>query len=311
MNEVSPLKSLYSPSFPTESEKGTQAVMAVIARQGELDARIEETKALLPSNTPVEAVFGVLDRYRKGHVADTDLWQFAQEVGSPVPFSGICALIREVQHGVKHKNVFSGRLSMREVGLMVLPKFSEECDALQRATCDEEVKSMLYILRFSEPCPGCGTRVQRDADAAGCPNVSCPLCRTIFRCFTVVGNTNTFWPAEADRLIDAGLPSATQLNLFRLIEASAASAEENERQRKRLQLCHVDGLLNMLHHAFSMISTRKSYFTITDLRRALFQYKHWSTERELQLIWDRYAGGSNEVNLAAFTQQLRPTVGSI
>jgi hypothetical protein len=127
----------------------------------------------------------------------------------------------------------------------------------------------------------------------------------------VVGDTNLLWPAEADRLFDAGLPSSTQLNLFHLIEASAASAEEHERQRKRLQLCAVDGTLNMIHLAFSQIATGKSYFTLSDLRRALFQYKHWATERELQLIWDRYAGSSSEVTLSAFTHQLMPTVGRI
>ena len=33
-------------------------------------------------------------------------------------------------------------------------------------------------LRKSEPCPTCGTRAQRDEDAAGCPTVTCPVCRS-------------------------------------------------------------------------------------------------------------------------------------
>merc|ERR1719171_2730549 len=62
----SPLKPLYSPSFPAEPD--FRAVLAVIARQGELDVHVEETKALLPNNLPIETIFGILDRYRKGHV---------------------------------------------------------------------------------------------------------------------------------------------------------------------------------------------------------------------------------------------------
>lgn len=46
-----------------------------------------------------EAVFEYLDRYKKGYVADTDVWQVLHEDGSPGPvsFTGVCALFRELK----------------------------------------------------------------------------------------------------------------------------------------------------------------------------------------------------------------------
>merc|ERR1719171_3078007 len=111
---------------------------------------------------------------------------------------------------------------------------------MNKATSDEEAQSQMYILRHTEPCPGCGARTQRDADAAGCPNVTCPVCGSLFRCFTVKGN------ADLNDAYNMGLGASTQYQLCRLVEATAASAEENEQLRKRLSLRCASGLLSLL-----------------------------------------------------------------
>lgn len=47
---------------------------------------------------------------------------------------------------------------------------------------DPKELSERYIMYYTVPCPGCGARVQRDAESGGCPSVKCPCCMTTFRC---------------------------------------------------------------------------------------------------------------------------------
>mmetsp|Transcript_146577 Transcript_146577/g.408363 ORF Transcript_146577/g.408363 Transcript_146577/m.408363 type:complete len:644 (-) Transcript_146577:209-2140(-) len=289
-----------------------QAVLAVIERQGQLDHHIEETKGFLPSNTPVEAIFGLLDSGHKGFVTDTDLWQFSQKLGR-LPFSSIFALIREIQNGRYHDaNFVRGQLSLREVGALVHRKGTIEHEAMDASTTDHDAKSSLYIMRFTEPCPGCGSRIQRDADATGCPNVTCPVCHRSFQCYTLMGDIGAGGQphpvTDTDHLFHATLPSTVQQDLFRIIEAHATAADEIEGLRKQLMLTHADSLLT---DTFNAISGGKHFFTFVDLRRVLFQYKYWASERELELIWHRYARSADKVTLAGYAQQLQPVMSRV
>jgi len=52
----------------------------------------------------------------------------------------------------------------------------------------QEICSLLYLWRYTDPCPDCGVRVQRTFDSSGCPTVRCPVpgCGRSFYCATVV-----------------------------------------------------------------------------------------------------------------------------
>jgi len=287
-----------------------QAVLALVERQGQLDQHIEEIKGCLPAATPIETIFGILDFNRKGYVTDTDLWQFAQKFGR-LPFSSIFTLIREIQNGRHHDTNFAhGQLSLREVGVLMHKKGTQEHQAMDASTTDEEAQSSLYVQRFTEPCPGCGIRIQRDADAAGCPNVTCPVCRKSFQCYTLMGDVDARGQphpvTDTGHLFNASLPNTVQHDIYRIIEVSAGAADEVEGLRKQLTLTRSE---HMLSDTFAAISGGKHCFTFIDLRKVLFEHKFWSSERELQLIWQRYARGADHVTLAGFAAQLQPVMG--
>lgn len=306
-------RALEKPITATRLTPDLQSVLQVIERQGQLDGHIEEVKTFLPPTTPLEAIFGMLDIDKKDHISDTDLWHFAQKFGR-LPFSTIFALIREIQNSRQHDPGFiAGQLSLREVGVLVHKRGTLEHEAMDGSSQDHEARSSLYVMRYTEACPGCGLRIQRDADATGCPNVTCPSCRKTFQCFTTMGDTHVIGrgidnPTNTDHMFQVSLPMSVQQDVYRIIEASANSADEIEGLRKQLTLAHSPHLVG---DAFNLISGGKKFFTFVDLRRVLFQYKYWSSERELQLIWHRYARGSDKVTSQAFTQQLEPVMGKV
>jgi len=287
-----------------------QVVLEFMERQGQLDHHLEDTKALLPNNIPVEAVYGMLDTDHKGYVTDRDIWHFAQRFGYNLPFSSVFALIMELQNARSHDPGFiKGQLSLREVGVIIHNKGTLDHEALDSSTSDQEARSNLYVMRYTEPCPGCGFRIQRDADAAGCPNVMCPVCRKTFHCTVVMGDRDHNGVirdiTDTDHLFYTALSSDEQALVYRIIEASAMAADEMETLRKQVSLVHSGYFVDV----FNAISGGKNFFTFVDLRRALFEYKYWSSEHELQLIWHRYAHKADQVNFATFKQQLDPIMG--
>jgi len=277
-------------------------VLRVMHRQAGADVRLEDAKALLPYGLALEGAFATLDRYRKGYISDTDLWQLAQDFGGPTPFGSFVALVNEVQLRRPPSSAAKpGRLSLRELGLLALPLGSRESDAVLHSGNDEEARNLLYILRHSEACPGCGARAQRNADAAGCPTVSCPICGTLFRCFCVVGDAPFDVPNAECPLSWSG-----RYHLSRLVDTAALIADELEKDRRQLELmpgCDLAGLSSV----FNLFAESSGSLQMGDLRRAFFGKGVLIAEQELSLLWRRYKpDGGLGVSFAEFARQLKP-----
>jgi len=275
-----------------------------MVRQGASDAKAEAAKALMPGGCPLEPVVGALDVLRKGYVVDTDLWRLVQDFGGTASFGSVSALVHEVQLRRRYDQVvLPGRLSLREVGALVFPVGSREYEAVGSATSDAEAKSMLYLLRYSEPCPGCGVRVQRDADAAGCPSVVCPICGTPFRCFCIMGDACAGDPQDPTG--EAPLSPSTRYRLYRLVSAAARAAHDIEFDRKILSL--MQGFdVRALSDIFGHIAGGQLSFAATDLRRVLAEQCVSFSEEELGHVWRRYAPqGGATVAFPDFVRQLK------
>jgi len=305
-----------SPHVPPHASRAFQeghrreavtAVLRLMALQGQLDMQVEDAKALIAPTVQLESIFSLLDRFHKGYIADTDLWQFTQDFGSTLSFSSVRALVDEVQLRRAKLEPCSvpGRLSLRDLGIVIHPAGSREYEAMNAAVNDEEARSINYLLRFSEPCPGCGFRVQRDADCEGCPSVRCPVCGVSFRCFMAVGD------CISNCLTSTPLAVSAQYHVFRLVETTCRSAEELERSRK--QLAHLPGhdVLSTLSDVFAHMTKGRHSITITDVHGALLEHNLHSSEQELQLLWHRIApDGSTGVSFADFAHQLKPRAGA-
>lgn len=280
-------------------------VLHVMGRQASLDAHVEDAKSLMPADFELEAVFGSLDRFHKGYVADSDLWQLVQDFGGSTPFGCLCTLVHEVQLRRHYeKVVLPGRLSLREVGTLLFKLGTNEYEAMGAAHSDNEAKSILHLLKHSEPCPSCGMRVQRDGDSAGCPTVTCPSCAASFRCHIVVGDA----PHTAAQ--STPLSVSTQYQLNRLVDVAARAADDLDRDRKKLTtLPGYD--VSTLSDIFNHISDGQLSFKIEDLRRTFLVQSIPITEHELNVLWHRFApskGEHNEgkVTFPDFARQLKP-----
>lgn len=234
-------------------------------------------------------------------------------------------LIREVQQSLPpHGRITPGRLSLRELAEVLLPRFDEKGAhrSLRTTQSDDEARSMLYVISFTEPCPGCGARVQRDSDAGGCANVVCPNCMANFRCVTTMGegmsngeaqDMNLLGVVDKDKLrerLDQGIcaiPASSTWQLCRLLVTAVEAAEESERLRKGLALSTLDSVGCLLTDAFAMLSQGRLCFAHVDLRRCLAECGITPTPNESRLMWHRYAGEEPAgVNFAEFNKQLRP-----
>jgi len=250
-----------------------QVPLEFMARQGQLDHHLEDIKALLPNSIPVEAVYGMLDTDHKGFVTDRDIWHFVQRFGCNLPFSSVFALIMELQNSRSHDPGFiKGQLSLREVGVLIHNKGTLDYQALDSSTTDQDARSQLYVMRSM------GVRDPSD----------------------VIRNTS-----GTDPLFYTPLSADEQVLVYRIIETSARAADEMETMRKQLSFVHSTNFVDV----FNAISGGKNFFTFVDLRRFLFEYKHWSSEHELQLIWHRYARKAEQVDFTAFKRQLDPLMG--
>lgn len=298
----------------TEAEEPSSQTLRAMARQAEFDAQLEDAKALLPRGCALEAMFSMLDRGHKGYLSDMDLWQFDQDFGGPTSFASFCSLVSEVRLVRQAKQPWQppssdqgadaalpGRLSLRDLGLVIYPSGSQEYDALRAADSDDEAKSILYLLRNSDPCPGCGLRAQRNADAAGCPSVTCPACGTAFRCFSVVRDGVPLSAPQAEPV-----PAAARHQLHRLLSSAARLADALETDRRRLAQrltsfgCSLGGV-------FSAIAGGRSVLGAADLRRALLRCGLQLPEHELGLLWRRYSPpGATAVEPWDFARQLQP-----
>lgn len=288
--------------------RATRTILEAVMVQADCDAQVEEAKAAMPPGTSLEGIFNMLDRFRKGYLTDTDLWQYTQDFGGTATYAGCVAAIHEVQlHRLPDRVSIPGRLNLRELGSLVLPAGSTEHEAVCAAVSDAEALSILYLLKHSEPCPRCGIRIQRDADSTGCPSVTCPVCRTSFRCFITMGDYSYYENGLAK------LPIGVQYSLYRLLDVAAHAAEEVEHARKQISFLPGSDVLGHLSDAFSYIADGRRAFLMGDLRRALFSQDFLPSEQHLGLVWRRYAGPRQEgilsgieVNFSDFLRQLKP-----
>lgn len=289
-------------------------VLNAMMVQADCDAQVEDAKAALPPNVSLESVFDTLDRFRKGYLTDTDLWQYTQDFGGTATYGGCCAAIHEIQlRRLLDRGSTPGRLNLRELGSMVLPVGAMEHEAVCAAVSDAEALSILYLLKHSEPCPRCGIRVQRDADSTGCPSVTCPVCATTFRCYALMGDPYGYGYGAYASPSNAPLAVGVQYSLFRLLDVAAHTAEEIERARKQISFLPGSDLLGHLSEAFAYIADGRRNFLMGDLRRALFSQDFLPSEQQLGLLWRRYAGPRQadvlsgvEVNFSDFMRQLKP-----
>jgi len=280
-------------------------VLKIVAQQAEIDARVEDAKALIPTGTPLEMLFDACDRFQKGYVADTDLWQVCNAFGSKTTFGQMCSLVKEVQlRRPRDLGSSPGRLSFREFATLMLPTGTHEHQAMCLASSDSEARSVAYLLRYSEPCPCCGMRVQRDADSAGCPSVKCPVCGTSFRCYKVVGDRFTT-PSSV-------LPVATRYHLYRLLDTAAFTAAEAEHGRRQLQLLPGGDVLCNLSAVFAHLAGGRLAVPMHDLRRAMIDHDILLSEQEFDLLRHRYVKPTvpatmfSEVTFSEFVRQLSP-----
>lgn len=275
-------------------------VLDAIVQQAKLDVQVEQAKALIPVDVSLESIFHTLDRFHKGYIADTDFWSFGQQFGGQTSFGHLCVLLHEIQ--LRRPRDFSsvtGRLSFREFGSFLVAAESIEQEVLNAATSDEEARTMVYLLRNSEPCPSCGMRIQRDADAAGCPTVTCPICGSSFRCFAVCSDYAQHLPP---------LSLSVQYQLCRLLDTAALAAAEMESTRKQLGQCTLSGdVLCTLSAAFTHIADGRMSLSPMSLRRAFIEHDIFASEQELSMLRNRYLKkGAVEVTFAEFTRQLTP-----
>lgn len=304
-----------SPWRPSPSERqadgrlrAAEAVLKAIAKQGQLDAKVEAAKTNVQATASLEGIFCMLDRLRKGYVTDTDLWQFSQDFGASTAFGAICALVREVQWRCAASGASpsaltgSGRMSLRELGTLRFPASSREYQEMLLAPNDAEALSALYLLANSELCPGCGIHVQRDADARGCPSVTCAVCGTAFRCRVAVSDHA---PPEGG----GPVPAAAQYHLYKLVDAAAHAAEESERGRRQLALLPHYDVASTLRDVFVEISDGRLSFQQGDLRRALASRELHLTEAEFGALWLRYSADGREVTFPDFAHNLKSRMG--
>jgi len=151
-----------------------------------------------------------------------------------------------------HLRRIGGRLSSLnfvEFAQMVLPKKTRDYEVLLganmcRAT-KPEILSALYMLRYTQGCPNCGTHCQRDASFEGCPSVKCPACRTCFECqavagygttcddpfaltgYTPIGSLPGYQRSALAQLFDCHLDNILQADLIKQELAEALSASRH------------------------------------------------------------------------------------
>lgn len=254
--------------------RAAQVVLDTMVWQVELDAQMEEAKGHVPAGTYLEDVLAVLDRFRKGYVTDTDLWQYAQDFGMGVTYSSFCTLVHEVQLRRPREHFsMQGRLNFRELGTLVLPVGTPEHDATLMAADDGDAKSMLNLLRQAQ-----------------------------FGREMVVGDQR-FPPPDVLK---------TKMALFRILDVATRCAEDHEAARRRLQTVPdgVGEVLGTISEAFAQVADGRNTFSVGDLRRAFVSQDILVTELQLKLLWHRYSPkGAAEVDFLAFARQLKPRVG--
>lgn len=289
-------------------QRAVQQTLMVMSRIAKLDSQVEDLKSLMPACCTVEEVFAELDTMRAGYINLSDIRRFMFGYGMTVKYASFTTMVNELhlrrkifnQHALKGFFMLPDSMDVRDVGVLTLPLTSQACQAVMDATSDDEAKSVLYLLRSSEPCPGCGFRVQRSAECAGCPSVTCPICRTPFKCNFVVGDRpEPCYP----------LTSTAKTNLYRLLGGTMEAADELERERRELAAYLTHEICGLCDVFTALACGRDSLgFSQLDLRKAYAaQGLPCPTGEQWDLLWRRFAApNSNSVSFLDFKSQLQP-----
>lgn len=302
---------------PSKGSEFLPVVLNVMTKQIDLDDAINEEKRVLQRlELNVEAAYSLLDRYKKGYISDTDIWQLLHDEGTPgtVSFSAVCALFRE--HKPKNsgssastesrkkevKNL--GKLTLAELVHLLCPVESDEVNYISRDMGDDEARNVLYMLRTTTPCPKCGIRTQRTIE--GCPSVTCALCFTSFRCTKVEDNTGISlhsWHEGKKYHVSRSLRFSIQKALKNMIDL----CEESERLRKSLSIsAGTDTVRTMIMDSFLHLSSEKGFFDVVDVKRKMSEYGLYRSDKELDTLERRYSQGKSRISFPDFAEQLRP-----
>ncbi|CAD7944088.1 unnamed protein product [Amoebophrya sp. A120] len=268
-------------------------VVECMCKMMDVDHLIEsEKEQLWQAGVNLEAAFKFLDRYQKGYIADTDVWQVMHGSDLPCTFSGVCQLFRDLKKGDAAK-LKQGQLSLAELTHVLFPKQSEEAAHVEQQMKDAEALNVLYVVRSTISCPGCGTRVQRTME--GCSSVTCSVCRTPFRC-NLIGD---------DRDTEFRLTLTQKHKIKQYLKFAIDAAEDTERFRKMLMM-DVDALSTALLDAFLLMSDDKGYISFLDFQKAILEQRNVRT-KEIELLWQRFAGSqSRRLGFVDFAAQMRP-----
>mmetsp|Transcript_68795 Transcript_68795/g.150342 ORF Transcript_68795/g.150342 Transcript_68795/m.150342 type:complete len:460 (-) Transcript_68795:369-1748(-) len=281
-----------TPRWKREAERqSAKVVLELMAQFGQVEGDLEAARVALSTSFPsphlLESAYQVLDPTGKLFVPPGALRNLVADFGGTMSVQEMGGFLRELRLHWSWDDpaaaalLVNERLSFRDVALLICRVDSPEYQAVRDAKTDDEARSSLYILQNTEPCPKCGIRVQRDADAAGCPSVTCPVCYTSFRCFCVMGDRGAFAGTPK-------LPIPAQYQLSRLISLFAKSSVELEQARRRTTaLLSYDG--KTLGDAFGALTGVKASLTLTDLKNALFEHSVPLSEPLLMLLWRRFA----------------------
>lgn len=273
-------------SYKKDTESLTR-VLEMMEKQISLDKAInDEKRSLTRLDLDPEAAFALLDRYSKGYVADTDIWQLLHDEGTPghVSYSSVCALLREQKGSV-------GKMSLADIVYMFCPTESDEVRHVKRDMCDDETRSILYTLKHTTPCPTCAIPIQRTME--GCPSVTCTLCYTSFRCNSVEHH-------EAKSL---DMPRTTRYFVQKALKQMIEYSEELERLRKTLSVS--GDLSTVLMEAFWDLSGHKGYFDVVDVKVKMSELGLFHVEKEFETLAKRY-GGKRRIEYSDFAHQIRP-----
>lgn len=275
-------------------------VLGTMARQAQHDLLLEELKLLIPAPFGLDDIFAELDYMNKGFVSLSDLRGLFGEFGSCITFEGCYAIAREarLRRPLRNEATLGAELAFTDLAALVLPA-TDESAAVLEAYSDDEAKSVLYVLQHTDPCPYCGLRTQRSSAAAGCPSVTCPACRTAFRCFAL----------GSDR---ASLPQPLSLScryqVFRLLSQWLVSAEDMENDRRLLRDSLTRNLLGLCD-VFGYLSAGRLTIEKQDLWNAFWSSGLMPSEPEFSLLWRHYSrviGGICAMTFPDFRTQLQP-----
>merc|ERR550537_1416638 len=249
-----------------------------------------------------EVLYGLLDHSDKGFVSNSDFRRLAHSLGIILSFDEVATLIAD------HTDVSTPLdLSLGNLARMAWPHCSAQHQMLGSGTTNADVKSVLYLLKFSVACPGCGSRIQRFG-SEGCPNVRCPICRADFPCGLIVedGSGIEYDMRPRD---PAALSNAHFRALQDFLEISVRNACALEALRRQIAARLWGGSLRDLLCDVFFELTREAEMLTPSVQLGALRAFGVMTGRQSDLLFDRFdKRGRGFVTVQDFVDELCPKV---